>query len=58
MCNIAGYIGKRQTAPILVEMMKRQEGFGGGYYTGITTQDEGKLHSTKVVGDIKNFLDE
>jgi glucosamine 6-phosphate synthetase-like amidotransferase/phosphosugar isomerase protein len=58
MCNIAGYIGKKQAAPILIEMMKKQEGFGGGYYTGITTQYEGKLHSTKVIGDTKNFLDE
>lgn len=58
MCNIAGYIGKKQAAPILIEMMKRQEGFGGGYYTGISTQHQGKLYSTKVIGDIKNFLDE
>ena len=58
MCNIAGYIGKRQAVPILIEMMKKQEGFGGGYYTGMTTQHEGELHSTKVVGDVKNFLDE
>ena len=39
MCNIAGYIGKKNAAPILFEMMKKQEGFGGGYYTGITTHD-------------------
>lgn len=58
MCNIAGYIGKRKVAPILIQMMKKQEGFGGGYYTGITTQHEEKLHTTKVVGDTKNFLDE
>lgn len=58
MCNIAGYIGKKQAAPILIEMMKKQEGYGGGYYTGISTQHQGKLYSTKVIGDTKNFLNE
>ena len=58
MCNIAGYIGKRDAAPILTEMMKKQEGFGGGYYTGITTHDGTKLHTAKVIGDMDNFLKE
>ncbi len=58
MCNIAGYIGKRPAAPILSEMMKRQEGFGGGYYTGITTHDGKNMHSVKVLGDMKNLLSE
>lgn len=58
MCNIAGYIGFRNAAPILIEMMKKQEGFGGGYYTGITTVDNGKLFTTKVLGDMANLLSE
>ncbi len=58
MCNIAGYIGSRPAAPILSEMMKRQEGFGGGYYTGITTHDGKNMHSVKVLGDMKNLLSE
>lgn len=58
MCNIAGYIGTHEAAPILAEMMKRQEGFGGGYYTGIATISEGKLYTDKVVGDMANFLAE
>ena len=58
MCNIAGYIGSRPAAPILAEMMKRQEGFGGGYYTGIATVHQGKLYADKVVGDMANFLAE
>lgn len=58
MCNIAGYIGRRPAAPILSEMMKRQEGFGGGYYTGITTHDGKNMHSVKVLGDMKNLLAE
>ena len=58
MCNIAGYIGKRDAAPILTEMMKKQEGFGGGYYTGITTHDGTALHTAKVIGDMDNLLKE
>lgn len=58
MCNIAGYIGKKNAAPILCEMMKKQEGFGAGYYTGITTHDGENMHSAKVIGNMKNFLNE
>jgi len=58
MCNIAGYIGKKQAAPILCEMMKRQEYYWGGYYTGITTHDGSTLHTTKVIGNMENFLNE
>ena len=45
MCNIAGYVGngKQEAAPILLEMMRAQEGYAGGYYTGIATIHEGKL---------------
>ncbi|NLB80278.1 MAG: hypothetical protein GX800_01355, partial [Clostridiaceae bacterium] len=51
MCNIAGYIGNKQAAPILIEMMKREEGFAGGCYTGIATLHQGRLHYTKLTGD-------
>jgi len=57
MCNIAGYVGKEDAAPILLEMMRREEGFAGGYYTGIATIDEdGRLHHVKVVGDLAVLL--
>lgn len=26
MCNVAGFIGQRQAAPVLLEMLSRQEG--------------------------------
>ena len=52
MCNVAGYIGNKAAAPVLLEMMARQEGFGGGYYSGIATIAEGKLHYAKVIGDV------
>lgn len=58
MCNIAGYIGKREAAPILIEMMRREEGYGGGYYTGMTVHDGERLHTDKVLGDLSHLLAE
>ena len=52
MCNLAGYVGDDRAAPVLLEMMARQEGFAGGYYSGIATIADGKLHHAKVVGDV------
>lgn len=52
MCNIAGYIGTERAAPILLELIERQEGLAGGFYTGIATVHEGQLHWRKVVGDL------
>lgn len=57
MCNIAGYVGERRAAPILIDMMNRQSGFGGGFYTGIATIHEGKIHMRKVIGDVKHLLE-
>ena len=56
MCNIAGYVGSERAAPVLIEMMSRQEGWGGGYYTGIATIHDGTLHTRKVVGDLEHLL--
>ena len=56
MCNISGYIGDKRAAPILFEMMKNQEGYCAGYYTGITTLHEGKLFTAKVLGDVSCLL--
>ncbi len=57
MCNLAGYVGTRPAAPILVEMMRRQEGWDCGHYTGMATLESGKLHLQKVVGDLDTFLE-
>lgn len=57
MCNIAGYVGSRPAAPILIEMMKKQEGFNAGYYTGLATIHEGKLLMDKVIGDVEVLLE-
>ena len=52
MCNIAGYVGERDAAPILLEMMSREAGYGGGYYSGIAVMSDGELHWDKVLGDM------
>ena len=56
MCNIAGYVGKKAAAPILIEMLRRQEGIDAGYYTGIATVHEGKIHYRKLCGDLNSLL--
>lgn len=58
MCNIAGYVGKRRAAPILIEMLKRQETFDGAMATGIATIHEGKLYYRKIARDLETFLKE
>lgn len=57
MCNLAGYVGSRPAAPILVDMMRRQEGWDCGHYTGMATLDSGKLHMEKVIGNLDTFLE-
>ena len=56
MCNIAGYIGERRAAPILIEMLRRQEGLNAGFYTGIATLHEGRIHYRKLVGNLDDLL--
>lgn len=56
MCNIAGYAGNRQAAPILLEMLKRQEYYDGNMSTGIATIHDGKLYYRKLVGDVENLI--
>ena len=52
MCVIAGYVGTRRAAPVLLEMIERQEGLAGGFYTGLATVEAGRLYWRKVVGDL------
>ena len=56
MCNIAGYIGSQQAAPILLEMLRRQQPYDGDMSTGIATVHEGKLYYRKMVGDVDNLI--
>ena len=56
MCNIAGYAGDRQAAPILLEMLRAQQDFDGGLSTGVATIHEGKLHYRKLVGNVDDLI--
>ena len=58
MCNIAGYSGNKNAAPILIEMLRRHQVYDGGLSTGIATIHVGKLHYRKVVGDVDALLRE
>ena len=56
MCNLAGYAGNRQAAPILLEMLRAQQAYNGGKSTGIATIHEGKIHMRKVVGNVDDLI--
>ena len=58
MCNIAGYAGKRRAAPILIDMLRRQECFDGGLATGIATVHEGKLYMRKIPKNLDALIKE
>lgn len=58
MCNIAGYVGTKPAAPILIDMMRKQEGLDAGVYTGIATIHEGKIYCAKVAGPLDVLLKE
>ena len=57
MCHIAGYAGEKQAAPILIEMLRKQQYYDGGVCTGIATIDNGRIYYRKVVGDVDTLLD-
>ena len=56
MCNMAGYVGRKRAADVLIDMMRREEGFAGGYYTGIATLDGDKIAAEKCIGDLNRLL--
>ena len=56
MCNLSGYVGSERAAPVLIEMARKQEGFAGGFYTGIATVSDGTIHCAKVIGDLSMLL--
>lgn len=55
MCVIAGYAGSRLAAPVVIEMIERQEGLAGGYYAGVAAVEAGSLHWRKVVGTVADL---
>ena len=58
MCNIAGYIGTKQAAPIIIEMLRKQEPWDSGFYTGIATLHDGTYSMHKVVGCTKDLVEQ
>jgi len=56
MCNIAGYAGNQNAAPILLEMLRQQQDYDGGLSTGIITIHEGQFHYRKVIGDVDTLM--
>ena len=57
MCNIAGYVGEKRAAPILLEMIRRQQIYDGGCCAGIVTIHEGKFYMRKVVGSLEDLIE-
>lgn len=57
MCIISGYVGTKQAAPILIDMMRKEEGLDGGHYTGIATLHEGRIHYRKLEGNLDTLLE-
>ena len=55
MCVWSAYSGQKNAAPLLWESLKKIEGICSGYYTGLVTQSEGKLHLGKVLGNTKTW---
>ena len=39
-----------------MEMLRREEGFAGGYYSGLATMCEGKIFSEKLTGDVTRLV--
>ena len=56
MCNIAGYAGEKRAAPILIEMIRKQQQYDGGGCAGIATIHNGRLYYRKVVGDVDTLV--
>ena len=56
MCNIAGYVGERRAAPVLLEMLRRQEDFDGGLCAGIATIYEGRIYTRKICGSVDDLI--
>lgn len=58
MCQLAAYIGDRSAAPILLESLRRQEGYFGGHATGLSTIHNGRLFSVKGSGPVSKVTED
>ena len=52
MCNMAAFAGSVPAAPVLLEMLERQEGLWSGHFSGISTIFEGKVYTARVCGNV------
>ena len=57
MCTLAGYVGDERAAPILLEMIRREEGLWSGFYSGLVSASDDDLHWEKVVGTFAKLTD-
>lgn len=53
MCVWSAYTGKKSAAPLLWESLKKIEGIWAGFYTGLATSCNGKIHNGKVLGNTR-----
>ena len=51
MCIWAAYAGPRPAAEVVHKMIWRSYGIWGGYYSGLVSNDKGKLYYGKTAGD-------
>lgn len=58
MCNIAGFVGNKNATPILLEMIKAQEGLNGGFYSGLAVHNGRDIEYCKLRGDLSKLLAE
>ena len=58
MCNIAGYVGNNNATPILLKMIREQEGLNGGFYTGLAVHNGSGLDYCKLRGALSRLLNE
>ena len=57
MCVWSAYTGKSPAAPILWDSLRKIEGIWAGYYTGIATCDEGRIHMGKLFGNMEAWAE-
>jgi len=50
MCVWTAYAGKKQAAPLMLEALKKTEGYWAGFYTGLAVCDGGTIRFDKCAG--------
>ena len=50
MCVWTAYTGRKQAAPVIMEALKKIEGYWAGFYTGLAVCDKGSIRFDKCAG--------